>query len=491
MKNYKKNTVVLFSGLILMALIFMLSACSGVRVIPEVSYSLSDEDVLDLTYKKIAKKIIKNKSEFVFITLMGEIFRWNPGEKIVDFLYNLNTTIDPEVFNQGNYVVLKKFESGAYMIFDLNEMKETGLLENIKIEKIVAVDREHIVYLANTNELTFFNYRSKTPLKTLELDDKRVYNSAFKDNKILILSGSSLIIYSKGGNSVRILKLKHKAGSGFLLDGRWIYYGSDKRELIKFSTTSGKTRWRFKIARTLKITPLKIGPYISVIPGDNNIYFFNKNGTLYWWEKLDSALLLPPESMKENIVVLLWNKKIKFFNYKKKRVITYPLNRVVKSNPVNIGEYIYLVLQDDISEKSEEDGKPPYTRLSKLGNHYGVNIKTDPEYIKPMGKSVTFYINSINLIDPQYKIKIFNNSRQHGDGENGPVVFDKIITKKDKPYFIWIPKEAVEYRIVVDVNAVNKRNLKLEETFRAVDIDKILQNYYYQLQTQYDTHSLE
>jgi hypothetical protein len=239
------------------------------------------------------------------------------------------------------------------------------------------------------------------------------------------------------------------------------------------------------MAEELKTEPMKIGPYIVIIPEDQNIYFLNKNGTLYWWERLNSTRLLPPLTMKENVVVFLWDRNIKFFNYKKKRITTYPLNRKVSTNPVFIGDYIYVVTEDKISEDLSGSEEIILSQLSKIGNNYNVEIHADPKHIKPKGKSVRFVLKTINLLKPQLKIKIMKTQ----PGNTDPI-FEKIITPEDNPYFIWIPPEAVEYRLVVEVDAENKKGLTVEETFTAIDVEKMLQNYYYQLQIMSDTNRL-
>jgi hypothetical protein len=161
------------------------------------------------------------------------------------------------------------------------------------------------------------------------------------------------------------------------------------------------------------------------------------------------------------------------------------LNRKVKTNPVCIDDYIYVVTED-IESEGREEGEGPYpSHLSKIGNHYGVEIFTDPKHVKPMGKSIRFNLKLINLVEPQLKIKIIKN--QPG---NAAPVFDKTLSTGDKLTFVWIPAEAVEYRLIIEVEAENEIGLTVEETFTAVDVQKILRNYYYQLHTRSDTNRL-
>jgi hypothetical protein len=470
-----------------MILIAAWSGCSKLKIIPEITPNLSEIHVMDLTGKNLSRTVAVINSQLVFTALEGQLFRWDPENKIVNSLSNLTSNIAPEIFSQDGYLILKQLKPGKYSIIQLKELKEIAALDDINIQRVLGLDHEILVYLVN-KEIHIYNFRSQRMLKTLKIGKKKayqVYNSEFKGNNIFLFSTRYFFIYDRTRDVVERIELKRLATSGFLLDGNVIYYGSDQRELLKFSLKSRKTSWAIKLADVLIVTPRKIGQYVAIIPEDNNIYFFNKNGTLYWWEKLNSTRLLPPIVMKENVVVFLWNKNIKFFNSKKKQVTTYPLNRRVKSNPVCIDDYIYVITEDKVIESREEDNAPYPSHLSKIGNHYGVEIITDPKHVKPMGKSVRFNLKPINLVDPQLKIKILKNQ----PGNETPV-FDKKISKNDKLNFVWIPTEAGEYRLIIEVEAENKTGLTVEETFTAVDVQEILRNHFYQLHTRSNTNRL-
>ena len=212
--------------------------------------------------------------------------------------------------------------------------------------------------------------------------------------------------------------------------------------------------------------------------------FFTNRGSIHWWKKLQSTRKKLPLTMGENASVLLWDNKIRFYNYKKKQVTTYPLKKwmEVGSNPVRFGDYIYVVTRDKIDDDEIESGKTVYTRLSKIGNYFGVTVKTDPKYIWPINRSIRFTFKGINLIKPTYSVKIVKGGQEGEDiNEKSAVVFDKILGPKEKPTFVWIPAEAVKYRLLIDINAENQKDLTVEETFAAVDVNKILQNHFYEL----------
>lgn len=481
---------------------------SGCRseIIPEISPNLFHEDQLEVSQRNIIGRIIKNGDEVVMMSDEGQVFRWNPDGKMTNFLYRLPIEIQPfglrtkkpgyidslDYANARDFTVFKEKstekDTDTFIIFDLKAMKEIATIKNRKIKQVVAVDNTFLVYADATHQAVILNYRTMTPVVThnLQTGDKnaveKVFNCRFKHNKIVLLTTSHVYIYYIGSGNSEKIALKYKANSPFLLDRGRIYYGSTDRYLIGFSIWAKKLRWKFRIADNLSSRPRKIGPYIVVIPEDNNIYFFNRRGSLYWWEKLDSSLLIDPLPLQENAAVFLWDNSVKFFNYKEKSVITHHIGsgRMAYSNAVKAGEYLYLLTSNEEEERMEKD-----ERLVKIGNHYGVKINSNPSEVMSIGKSIKFDLQESNLIDPEYDVSIVRLGREEdGDTDQPRVVFEKKLTKYDDPVFVWVPEEPTRYRVVVKINAKNKQNLQVSKTFETVNVDTMLQQYYYRVQTQ-------
>lgn len=480
----KRNIHILLLMLTLAAA-FLTGFCSGsVKVIPEVSPALYNDVMGGPLNANTAGTIIAVDSNLVFFTSEGKIYRFNLEKKLLDFLVDLAIPIEPEIIHQKDIVVLKEKNSTHFIFFDLGKMAVIETPQEIDAEKIISIDAEHkIIGYVTGRRLVFANYAGGKILAELNLEagggsdisdgDIIFYNSvaAVIDDTpmLLVLTSRDLYVFNKTRNSIETIKLASKAASGFLFDNGDMYYGSQNRELVKFSLADRKVQWRFKLADQLKIEPRKAGPYIVITPEDQNIYFFNKRGTLYWWEKLDSTRLLPPVIMKENAAVFLWNKTIKYFDYKHKSSYIYPLDKVVFSNALHIDGYLYV-----IAETGDQNQEQPLKAITKIGNNFGVVIQTDPQNIIPMGRSIKFNLERFNLIKPELKVNIL-------DTENKSV-FEKKISYKDEPSFIWIPSQAMLYKLVVEINAENKKGLIIEHPFEVIDVEKLLLRYYYQLQ---------
>jgi len=479
-----KRTYFIIAVILILA---VTTSCSRLKVVPEISESLSDVDVLELTDKPVRDSLVDVKPGLLMVTGKGELFRWSTTEKMVNFLYNVNREIEPGVFQQGDFLALLH-PRAKVTVFDLKELKEKAFTKVRGIYRLIGVNGKCLVYLSKSRNggstIVIMDYLTGNRVKNYTLEEKEsVFNTQWRGEQIYILSSKKLYSYDTVSGNDQVSELKYPAASAFLLDGDRIYYGSENRYLLRLSLNSKKVRWKFKLPDVLRVKPCKVGPYIAVVPEDNIIYFYNRNGTLHWWEKLGSTLKRPPVALKDNAVVFLWNQKVKFFEYKKKLVVTYPLHRPVKTNLVPVDEYIYTVSEDELTDEEKENGIKPFRRLSKIGNHYGVEIKTVPKNVKPLEKSIKFNLKPINLIEPSYRIKIFR-SAEYGSTGGDEVVFEKSLSVKDKPTFVWVPKKAEQYRLVIEVDAENRKGVQVVQTLEPVDIDRIVQQYYYELHSQ-------
>ncbi|MCP4218036.1 MAG: hypothetical protein GY765_25560, partial [bacterium] len=90
-------------------------ACSGrVKVVPEISNSLKEESLFQLKKgEEVVDQLILHNSELVYITLNGKMARLSHKEKMLTFLYNLGTAVEPHILHHKDTVILKKKEEDA------------------------------------------------------------------------------------------------------------------------------------------------------------------------------------------------------------------------------------------------------------------------------------------------------------------------------------------------------------------------------------------
>jgi len=452
----KKNIAI-----IILSLLFL--SCSKTNIIPEISPHLIDKKIYTLTTKGY-KKIFKFNSEFIFVDLKNKIIRFNPDKRIVTAIFQLTVNIDQKLFYQNHKLILKEKNADNFFILDPREMKIIKTLGNQKMDRIIGIDHDVILYLTG-KKLIIQNFQHGKILKEISLNSQTVFNSEFRGGKIFVFLNQKYFSYEKKRDVLNSNILKEESTSEFLLLGKNIYYGSKKRELIKLSLARNKIKWKIKLPMIVKLKPKVMGKYIIVTPEDNNIYFYKKRGTLYWWEKFSSTRLFPPVLMKDNVSVFLMNNEIKFFNFKKKTVTTFKYKPIMDSNPVSINQYLYLL--NHLKDKKQQ-------KISKIGNNYHVQIILEPRFLKPVGKSIVFRLNPINLIKPDFQVNILDHSKKS--------IFSKKMNFSQLSPFVWIPKEPGSYKLVLEINSINKNKMKIEKKLKTVNVKNILAKYHFTLQ---------
>lgn len=453
-------------------LFLLMISCNKIKFIPEISPPLIDKKIHTLK-NKANKKIFKFNSEIIFVDVKNKISRFNPEKEIITAIFQLTVNIDQNIFYQNQKMILKQKDEDNFFIFNPQEMNIIKTLANQKIDKIIGIDQDVILYLSG-GKIFIQRLLNDEILKIIDLNSQTVCNSEFRDGKVFIFCNHKYFSFQKKKNVLKSNVLPNESTSEFLLSGQNIYYGSTKRELIKYSLTKNKIKWKIKLPMIVKLKPTVMGKYIIVTPEDNNIYFYKKNGTLYWWEKFNSTRLFPPVLMKDNVSVFLMNNEIKFFNLRKKSVYTFKYKPVIDSNPVSIKKYLFLLNYQKDKKKQ---------KISKIGNHYHMEIKIEPKFIKPIGKSIVFRLEPINLIKPDLQMDIFNQSKKS--------VFSKKMNYNQISSFVWIPKEPGKYKLVLEINSKNKKKMKIEKKFKTVDLEKILVNYIFKLQQECQSYNMD
>jgi hypothetical protein len=161
--------------------------------------------------------------------------------------------------------------------------------------------------------------------------------------------------------------------------------------------------------------------------------------------------------MRENVAVFLLNGNLKFFNPKARKVQKFSLKTSMDSNPVYLENYLYY-----LSHKKNKKVQ----KISRIGNIYQVKVKTDPEHIKPLGQSIQFNLNPINLVNPVLEVRILDQADL--------VVFQKTIKHGDIMSFVWIPKAAGKYKLVLEIKAENKKQMTINQNVKITDIETMI-----------------
>lgn len=443
---------------VVLIILGLLCSCQKSSLVPEITPNLAAKPVHILKEKRRISQLGQFKTDLIFVTPKNEIQRFNPRTQTLDTIFQFGQPVEQQFFLDRHLLIIKNKKGPEWSILDLESQNILKTVEGFPMDQIIGSGNQLICFQKNSR-LIILDHQGLNLIHEIPLEAEKVFSCEFKGPEILILTSKKLYIYNRKRNHLNSHSLQNLPASGFLLWDEHIYYGSINRELIKFALKTRKVKWRIKLAITLKVKPQQMGKFIVFSPEDNNIFFFNRNGTLHWWEKLDATRMLPPIIMRENVAVFLLNGNLKFFNPKTRKVQELNLKTSLDSNPVYLEDYLYY-----LSHKKNKKVQ----KISRVGNIYHVKVKTNPKHVKPMGQFIQFNLKPINLVNPILEVKILDQADL--------AVFQKTFKHDDILSFIWIPKAAGIYKLVLEIKAKNKKQMTINQSIKITDIGTMIRS---------------
>jgi len=434
--------------------------------IPEVSSNIEKTPVYSMKHTEKLLKTIAYKGNLFMIFRDGEIVRIDAVTFIKNARYKCIFDFAPEIKVFNNFVQLSNSLKNKKYLFDLNKMCIAYSWDSRKFNNIKCCDEKIMVYKSG-NKVIAFDYKNKIKLGYIPVKEP-ILNCFIDKGKVIVCTENKVSIYNYRENSRRVFTLKDSTKSGFLLENDLLYYFSKQRYLIKYSLIRGKRLWRFKLPTSSSSTPYRINGYIIVVLKNNNIYFFNKNGSLLWWNKFGASPFLPPLTMSENIAIALRPKKtpsIKFFDVKKKKFFLYNINTPFLDYFYNErGIHIITEFKEELTNKYD---------IFKIDNVYGVDIKILSQEALVKNKSIEFMLTPVNLIKPVYNITVLNSKKK--------IIYSKKIDSEKSSSFVWLPKSNGVFELNIVTASKNKDKVLSKLAFNVIDIETMQYNYYYKI----------
>ncbi|MCJ7524541.1 MAG: hypothetical protein MUP71_04865 [Candidatus Aminicenantes bacterium] len=449
----KHKILLLISGL------FFFCGCRGSRpaLIPEISPPLIQEEVCTWSGHLAGDILFPCAGGVGWVDAAGKIVTWDAEKKAAAVIFELSFPITVPPFRQGDFLVLKDQASDHLLVYDLAELKVKFESRNMGVGKILAVDRDCLVYL-DGEHLAIHFWENPAGIFRMTERIENFINCYFSPEHILIFTRDNLFTFIKKKGEFQQTPLPVPAASALFCDGENIYYGSSQRQLVKFSLTQKRLVWKMRLGRTLERQPFAFAGCIVANPADNNILQVNGRGSVRWWLALQSTMRFDLVPMNDNLAAFLLNHEIKFIDLFHKKVTVFKSRGNPVSNPLALGHDLYFMLQE---------GKT--CKLQRVGNHYGIEVELDPAKVRWTGQSIRFFIQSRNLLKPTFNLLISDRE--------GRTVLSKNAETAERIQLVWIPPHPGKYLIKVTAMGLN-RKADVEVSFQVLDPQNIISGFY-------------
>jgi len=439
----------------LSALLAVLVACAprSLTLVPEVSPPLQQEEVFAWSGQAAGNGLFACAAGIGWVDISGRIVTWDPEKKAAGRGIRLPFAVSEVLFCQNGFLALQGQEKDQLLIFDLDRMETRFVANDLPLQRILAVDGRHVVYL-DGESLVVRDWQKKDGDFRQPARDLEFFNCHFLPERILILSRSHLFVFWKENGRFQQLPLPVPAAGPFVYLGGNIFYGSSRRELANYSLRANRLEWKMKLGHDLQRQPLAQSGTVVVSPADNSILQLNRRGSVRWWLALDSILLYNLVPLSDHLAAFLLNNEIKFIHCRRQEVTVFKISGRPAAMPLAVKNDLYFFIAE---------GKE--LRLQRVGNRYGIDVKITPGPLQLPDAPVTFSFQTSNLIRPRVQCVIRN--------EDGRALLEKKFAPADQGRLVWLPRQAGMYRLQMSAAALN-RTVEKELSFLVFDPRRII-----------------
>jgi hypothetical protein len=424
--------------ILLLAAITLICGCRRPHplLVPEVSPPLVQEEVFSWTGRLAGNILFPCAGGIGWVDESGRIVTWDPGKKAAGPEMRLPFPVSTPPFRQGEFLVLQDAPGGRLLIYDLAGLKLIAELPGLGVDRILAVDRDCLVYLKGET-LTVNFWEKEAGIFRLKAPAENYYNCRFSPERILILGREHLFTFWKTTGQFTTLTLPQPAASPFFQDGKNIYYGSARRFLVKLSLDDNRLAWKLKLGQVLERQPFAFAGSIVAGTADQNFLQVNERGSILWWQVLGSTMNFDLVPMSDHLAAFLLNGEVKFIDPRHQQVSEFKSQGHPFGPPLAFAHDLYFMIQEG-----------PALKLQRLGNRYGIDIDLEPAAVRWLGQSVRFALQPCNLLEPAWDCVIRDAA--------GEQVFSKSMKMAERYSLAWVPLQPGKYCIRVQVRALNR-----------------------------------
>ncbi len=450
--------------------LILFSACSqGLKTIPEVSPDITHSKIFEDDLSDSPLGYISHRQSVYVIFKSGIINRFDIVSKKINSQYRCRFELEAVLRKSGHILALSKSGGRGFCFFDMEKMRLLFESDSKAPETLLHLDSTSYTYQQGTRiHIMDFNNRLEIAELTLENPENV---QCFSDGEgWIIVSSDKLFKVDRDTKAKRTMRLSDPIASLALKSGDQLFYCSKDRFLVSYSIQRQKNAWRFKLPAHFAARPVKAKEYIAVLLKDYHLYFFNRNGSLYWWSRLGTMPFLPLLPMDENIAIALRPRKnpsIKFFNIREKKISSYSIGIPFRTYSAH-QKQLYCVAE----QLNEEDGDNGY-QILEVGNKFDLDITIGSDSYQVKGKVIEFQLNPINLIKPEFEITILDSEKK--------AVYSHQIRSDKYLRFFWLPRRAGDYEVQVLTRTQNRGHLKTNRTFTVLDWEQMQNEFYYRI----------
>ncbi len=267
---------------------------------------------------------------------------------------------------------------------------------------------------------------------------------SFEGHIIFGCDDHKLYFIDQNGNLIDKYLAKDKILNTLLVDGKFLYFGTENHFLVCLDLKKKIKKWEVKTGGRVLPVPVSDKKRVFFLAWNNVLYCLHKrNGSILWWRPIPSRSLFPLEVYKDKIVVSSMSSILVCFDVETgARVGDFDVGSMIemKSNPLWNSPFLLVNVYDRKTEKGK------IIQLKKIVQMTLSSSVSSPQFVN---QEITLSVTTVGFHLPQSEFYIKN-------GEEKNVAQ----AASDKSTWSWFPSEPGNYIVGVMVSdeKVNKQS---------------------------------
>ena len=258
---------------------------------------------------------------------------------------------------------------------------------------------------------------------------------SFKEHIIFGCDDHYLYFIDQNGNLTDKYLAKDKILNTLLVDGKFLYFGTENYFLVCLDLKKKIKKWEVKTGARVLPVPVSDKKRVFFLAWNNVLYCLQKrNGSILWWRSIPSRSLFPLEVYKDKIVVSSMSSILVCFDVETGASVgSFDVGSQIemKSNPLWNSPFLLVNVYDRLTEKGK------ILQLKKVLQMTLTSSVSSPQLIN---QEISLSAETVGFHLPQYEFYIKN-------GEEKTVAQ----ATSDKNTWSWFPSLPGSYTVGVSV----------------------------------------
>ncbi len=392
-KQMRKTTVILLS------LVF-LSVCSLFRskippypsgiVFPLINHS-------ELAYEgEIIDLIQKSENCLYLSTRKGCVYCIDGQKREILWRYDATVSLASAPYLGEDSIYVFDEEDTLYCLASEGKLQwkrtfEKRITSGIKANNkkvYIGTEKGEFFCLSSEDGRILWQFQADDAIKSNPVTWKSSVLFGCDDHKVYFLN-------QEGGLS-RKFDAGSKLGPTFLVDGDFLYFGSEDRHLHCVNLNRVKTKWKIHTGGATSIPPVVDKNKVYFLCWNCVLYCLNKkSGTILWWNSVPSRSYYRLEVIGDKIIVSTLSSTIVCFDLRTgEKQGTFDAFEEIKSNPVWFSPFLLVNLYDRDSNLG---------KLVFLKKEVKVTLSASKNAPQKVNEEVLFTAKATGFYMPKYE----------------------------------------------------------------------------------------